>query len=212
MKMNKLAAIIPALNESLTIGEVVDHVSKFAVPIVIDDGSVDGTAEIAKDKGAIVISHEYNKGYDRALESGLQKAASLDFEYAITIDADGQHDPGLIAQFHSYLQLGYDVVVGSRNRHQRIAEKIFSYFGRAFWGIQDPLCGMKAYRLDSLVGIIGRNPKYDSIGTSYAILAAKSRNKIVNIPIVVRNRADSPRFGSGLKANLKIIKALVHAL
>ena len=95
----RVALVIPALNEEKTIYEVVKESLKFGLVVVVDDGSVDQTAKFAELGGAVVVSHEKNKGYDSALNSGFIKAESLGCEYIITLDADGQHNPKLIHKF-----------------------------------------------------------------------------------------------------------------
>ncbi|MBI5961005.1 MAG: glycosyltransferase family 2 protein [Chloroflexi bacterium] len=109
-------AVIAAYNEDRFIGSVVlktrhyvDHV------IVVDDGSTDQTAPLAEEAGAMVIRHEGNRGKAEAINTGLERARSLDAAVVILIDADGQHDPAeipaLIAPVESQQA---DVVVGSR--------------------------------------------------------------------------------------------------
>ncbi|MGF7119207.1 glycosyltransferase family 2 protein [Methanobacterium oryzae] len=112
--MIKLTAIIPAYNEELAIGSIVigskKHVDRV---IVIDDGSVDNTVEIAQLAGADVISHETNKGKGIALKTGLLAARNSDI--IITLDSDGQHNydeiPKLIAPI---INGEADIVNGSR--------------------------------------------------------------------------------------------------
>ncbi len=211
MRLELVAAIIPALNESHTIREVVLKVKKYAVPIVVDDGSSDQTGVLAESVGAIVVRHNESLGYDLALQSGLFKAIDMEINYAITIDADGQHCPAMIRKFKQELISGFDVVVGVRGTHQRFSELIFSLLTNILWGIQDPLCGMKGYRL-SHIKKLGIFTTYKSVGTEYVMRAARSRLTIKNIDISVFERKDKSRFGSGLIANLIIIKALIIGL
>jgi glycosyltransferase involved in cell wall biosynthesis len=206
-----VAAVIPALNEAAAIGPVIAGLKSQAAVIVVDDGSTDRTAEIARDAGAIVVQHPRNRGYDAALASGLQRAADARFEFAVTLDADGQHNPGLLGLFVDALEGGADLVVGARDRHQRVSEAAFAWVGRRVWGIEDPLCGMKGYRLASFTNA-GRFDRYKSIGTSFALQAARSRFQIVQIPIKTRPRNGTPRFGSGLRPNLVIFKSLLLGL
>ena len=145
---SKLAVIIPAWNERDTIGNVVRSVIGISTPIVVNDCSKDSTATEAAEAGAIVVNHEVNHGYDGALNSGFQKAAELGFEYAITFDADGQHDADLLRQFYMLLLNGNDLVLGIRPFFPRFSEFIFSLVSRFTLGVRDPLCGMKGYRMD----------------------------------------------------------------
>ena len=77
MKLARVAIVIPAFNESATISEVVSAISALGIAIVVNDGSHDKTEQLAREAGALVVSHEVNLGYDLALASGLAKAILL---------------------------------------------------------------------------------------------------------------------------------------
>jgi len=203
--------VIPAYNEELSIQRVVKNILKYTRVIVVDDGSNDKTAAIAKNEGCEVVIHNFNKGYDQAITSGMQKALELGFDYAITMDADGQHNPDTITSFINEFDKGADLVIGIRNKRQRIAESIFAKVSRMLWGIKDPLCGMKGYRL-SLVKLAGKFDSYGSIGTELTIRAAKAGFKIHQVPVDMFERKGAPRFGNGIRPNLKIMRALFYAL
>jgi glycosyltransferase involved in cell wall biosynthesis len=203
----QFAAVIPAFNEARSIEAVVQHVSHRALAIVVDDGSTDNTAVLARTAGAYVVSHPVNRGYDCALETGLRTAIILGCTFAVTIDADGQHDPSLLDRFNSELNAGADFVVGKRDQTQRWSETLFCILGRVVWGLNDPLCGMKGYRLSILDNAKNINT-YRSIGTELAIRLVKGGVKARQILVETRPRQGDSRFGRGLKANIAIIKAL----
>ncbi len=204
----RCAAVIPAFNEGQKIAAVVREIVPFALPIVVDDGSTDGTAQLAAAAGAIVVHHSRNLGYDAALQTGLFKAMELGCEYGITLDGDGQHAPSTLGVFIERLSNGADLVIGRRERSQRFAEAVFSLVGRCMWGIDDPLCGMKGYKLAHL-RLLGHFDAYCSIGTEFAIRAARSGLKIVNVPVPIAPRVGESRFGIGWRPNLKILRALL---
>lgn len=210
-RSNQLAVVIPALNEARAITEVIAGVSQYGVPIVVDDGSRDDTAQLAERAGAIVIKHPMNRGYDKALESGLFKAIELGFRYAVTLDADGQHFPQTLLAFKTELSKGADLVIGTRDHHQRLAESVFAILGKSLWGMADPLCGMKGYKLSHLEKL-GHFDSYRSIGTEFAIRCARSRLELRYVPVPTRDRTGSSRFGSGFRANYKIFRAMVIGL
>lgn len=207
MERHRVGIVIPAFNEAATIGEVVAGASKYGIAIVIDDGSSDATALFARAEGASVAQHDTNYGYDRALNSGFILASKLGCEYVVTMDADGQHDPIILPSFINALENGADVVIGIRDRRQRVAEVIFAWISSLKWGIHDPLCGMKAYRIE-VYKKLGHFDSYDSIGTELAIYAAKNNKRIVQLPIKTRKRVDEPRFFKKYSANVLILRAL----
>lgn len=206
MDRSRIAIIIPALNEEATIQDVIRQVMPYGVPIVVDDGSTDDTAEIVKLAGAELVKHAFNQGYDGALNSGFSYAGALDFQYVITIDADGQHKPEQLIEFIRFLDEGYELVLGVRDRMPRISELIFARLSKVLWGISDPLCGMKAYHINTYKRL-GAFSTFQSIGTELAVATRMSGVSFHELPIHINDRLDKPRFGSILSANLRILKA-----
>src|SRR5574341_2139540 len=87
--------IIPAFNEALSISRVVASITRLYPDVdvaVINDGSHDGTARLAKEAGASVLSHPFNMGYGVSLQTGYKLAVRNDYRYVVQIDGDGQHD------------------------------------------------------------------------------------------------------------------------
>ncbi|NLI14854.1 MAG: glycosyltransferase family 2 protein, partial [candidate division Zixibacteria bacterium] len=93
----RLLAIIPAFQAVSYIRGVIDSAKdRVSDILVVDDGSTDGTGEIAKSAGAIVVRHDSNRGKGAALKTGFAYAIEHDYEAVVTLDADGQHDPKYI--------------------------------------------------------------------------------------------------------------------
>lgn len=203
----RVAVVIPAFNECQTIGQIVTGVRAYGTPIVVDDGSHDTTALLAVQAGAQLVKHETNQGYDAALNSGCAYAAAQGFDFILTLDADGQHRPQLIAEFVQRLLAGADMVAGIRDKHQRFAERVFSWVGKAVWGVHDPLCGMKAYSMQ-LYRDCGHFDSYQSIGTELTLFAARHHYAVAQVAVPTVDRLDAPRFGRRWSANLKIFRAL----
>ncbi len=208
MDRSRIAIIIPALNEEATIASVVSKVAIFGQPIVVDDGSTDNTAKLALAEGAKVVSHNVNSGYDKAINSGFACANELGCEYVITMDGDGQHSTNVLASFIKCLDNGVDIVLGVRDSYQRFSECLFAWITKHRWGVSDPLCGMKGYRIH-LYRERGYFDTYGSIGTELTIYAAINGKKIVEVPVETQSRLDGSRFGNIISANKKIIRALV---
>jgi len=132
---------IPAYNEEKTIGKVITDIKKVMnqtkykyLVLVIDDGSKDKTAEIAKKNGAIVHSHSKNYGLAETFRTEIEKALKLGFDVFVHTDADGQYLAKDIPRLINEIKKGYDLVLGSRFRGKiedmsllkRIGNKIFS--------------------------------------------------------------------------------------
>jgi len=199
-KIARVAILIPAFNEAEVVGSVVSAVSVFGEVIVVNDGSTDDTEHAACSAGALVVCHEVNRGYDYALATGLERAIAENFDFAITVDGDGQHEPERIQEVINELLCGADVVVGIRDRFQRISETVFAGMAKMLWGISDPLCGMKGYRLSKL-NAIGALCSYRSIGTEIVIRAVRSGWGVRQVSVKTRDRKDGSRFGAGFLAN-----------
>lgn len=110
--------VIPALNEERTIGSVVEGVRGLQPPVdilVVDDGSRDRTAEIARAGSALVLSHPFRLGYGAALQTGYKFGRAQGYSHLVQMDADGQHAARDVPRLLEPLLRGEaDVVVGSR--------------------------------------------------------------------------------------------------
>lgn len=112
----RLLVIVPALNEEETIAAVVgDARANLSCDVlVVDDGSSDATAQIARAAGATVVSLPYNLGVGGALRTGLRYAAQHGYNRVVQLDGDGQHDAREAKRVLDLLEDGHDLVVGSR--------------------------------------------------------------------------------------------------
>lgn len=125
----KLAVVIPARNEEKRLGAVlralpkkIEGVSEISA-IVVSDASVDATATIARSAGATVLEHRLNLGAGGATLTGLVAARQLGHSVAVTIDADGQHDPHDIHSIMTvYRRHRPDLIIGSRFLSETIGE------------------------------------------------------------------------------------------
>ena len=140
MEEYRVGIVIPAFNEELTIAQVVNSVKGYGYAIVVNDASTDKTQEMAEKSGAITIMHENNQGYDGALNSGFSKADELNCYMVITFDADGQHDVNLLEEYIQLIDSGFQVVIGVRNKFQRMTETSFSRLGLFY--LLNPCTGM----------------------------------------------------------------------
>lgn len=212
MDGSRLAIIIPAFREAATIGAVVAAAAAHGDVIVIDDHSPDDTGARAAAAGATVFRNDVNLGYDKTLSRGFTEAQAMGCSHAVTMDADGEHDPALLAQFRRLLiDDRVPLVLGCRPRKQRFAEVVMGLYIRLRFGVRDILCGMKGYSLDLLAANGGFDTS-NSIGTELAINSIRRGVGFVQVPVHGRRRADAPRFGRRIGANLRIFAALARVL
>ncbi len=116
--MTRVAVLIPAYNAARTLEPVVKAAREVNDNVVvIDDGSRDGTGDVAKRAGATtVLTHEVNRGKGAALKTGFKWACSQDLDGVITLDADGQHLPREIPKFlDCFAKTGGDLIIGGRS-------------------------------------------------------------------------------------------------
>tara|TARA_Y100000992_G_C21265953_1_gene493961 strand:- start:1449 stop:2093 length:645 start_codon:yes stop_codon:yes gene_type:complete len=210
--MKELLIIIPALNEEKMIEKIIQKVKIFGDVLVVDDGSKDNTKYIAIKNRALVISHNTNLGYDKAINSGLNFFIKKKYKYVITIDADGQLPPDYIKLFKKKLQSKSDIVCGVRSRVDRIGEKIFIFFSKIIWNLQDPLCGMKGYSFNYVKKFFNNNNFFNYISTELLIKGKKRKIKITELKIKNKNRLDESRFGSGILTEFKIVLTFIKCV
>lgn len=210
METPRVAIVIPAYNEEKTIASVINKVSAFGDVIVVNDCSNDNTEDESIKSGAIVVNHIVNKGYDGALNSGFYYASEQGYNYVITFDADGQHSEESLTDYIKHLQQ-YQLVLGVRPECARLSERIFSWLTNRLYGVKDPLCGMKGYRIE-LYDQLGYFDEINSIGTELALTSIKNNCSYIQLSIPITEREDAPRFGRILRANIIILQAMYRYL
>jgi len=152
-------AIVPALNEEKQIPAVVAEIKKNAPAfdvLVIDDGSTDRTAQVARAAGAAVVRHPFNMGYGVALQTAYKYATRRGYDILVQLDGDGQHDPSYIPRLAEQVTSGAtDVCVGTRFLEnlgyfppffRRVGMVVFGYIASRATGrrVTDPTSGYQA--------------------------------------------------------------------
>jgi len=192
-KPDKGCVIIPAYREAGRIGAVVEGVKAF-VPdvIVVDDGSPDATASQAERAGAMVIRHEVNRGKGAALDTGFRAARAQGFDFAITMDGDGQHAPSDLPAFvQAYHQSGIPVLIGTRMSDTRSMPRIRLMTNRFMswllsremgqW-VPDTQCGYRLYALAVVPEISAESQRFAA--ESEILMELSHRGvKIGSVPI-----------------------------
>lgn len=111
--------LIPAFNEVKHIVDVIKKAKQFLPVIVVDDGSKDETASVSIKAGAVVYKQVPNQGKGAALQRGFQEAVKSGYDFLITMDADGQHDPEELPLFlKSFEETRADLIIGYRDFSQ----------------------------------------------------------------------------------------------
>jgi glycosyltransferase involved in cell wall biosynthesis len=219
LKMDKtdVSIIIPAYNEAETIGDLVLKIKSihpdFEV-IVINDGSTDDTAAIAREAGAHVHSHPYNIGNGAAIKSGIRVANG---DILVFMDADGQHDPKDIARLIENMP-DYDMVVGARfiNSQASVGRALGNKFYNilasyvAKFKIKDLTSGFRAVKLDLARQLLYLLPNTYSYPTTLTLSALRSGRPLLYIPIQVKNRKTGKSniglFKDGVRFFMIIVK------
>lgn len=196
--------IIPALNEQDSVGSVIAELRAHAPDydqLVIDDGSTDRTAAVARAAGARVVSLPFNMGVGTALRTGFRFAERNGYERVIQTDADGQHDPADIARLVAQLDAGADLVIGSRflardghysvDRTRALAMRLLRITTRVLTGrsIQDNTSGFRAFS-QPLVTYFSRSYPREFLSDTVEalIMASYGGYRIAEIPVTMRCR------------------------
>ncbi|MBT4511381.1 MAG: glycosyltransferase family 2 protein [Chloroflexi bacterium] len=214
----KIIAAIPCFNEERFIGSVVAKAKKYVDRvIVIDDGSTDDSAEIAKSAGATVYRHEENRGYGAAIASALERGRSKKADILVILDGDGQHDPKEIPHLvKPILDDEADVVVGSRflekeNRspiYRRVGQRILTTATNIGSGhkLSDSQSGCRAYSAKALKEM---NVSERGMSVSSEIQFAIKENglRVAEVPIDVcyDEKAKRSPVGHGVSVLTRIL-------
>jgi len=195
------AAVVPAFNEGSSIVSLINAIRRhLPVVIVVDDGSTDKTPELARTAGAEVVRHERNLGKGAALKTGLSLALKQGFEWALTLDGDGQHAPDDVPGFTACAEeTGARLVVGNRRPdaaaipwlRRRVnwwmSRKISQRAGRH---LPDTQCGFRLIHLETWSGLPLETEHFEVESEMLlAFLAADCRVEFVPIQVINRKRS-----------------------
>ncbi|HEX7671941.1 MAG TPA: glycosyltransferase family 2 protein [Polyangiaceae bacterium] len=195
-----IAAVVPAYDAEATVGAVVRGLlaeAPFAPPrgavIVVDDGSLDSTSQVARECGAIVLRHASNRGKGAALRTGFEHALTLGAEACVTVDADGQHFPREAALLAAHPAPLRALVLGVRDlsrdgapRANRFSNGISNFFLSRFTGLglEDTQCGLRRYPLRETLRL-GASANGYAYEAECVLRAARGGLPIVQTPIRV---------------------------
>jgi len=227
----KLLVVIPAHNEEQNVGRVTAQVRE-CVPqadiLVVDDGSSDGTARVARKAGAFVVSLPLNLGIGAAVQTGYILAREMAYDIVVRIDADGQHDPAEVPRLISVLlENDADVIMGSRFIEDRehstsVARGIGIRMLAALLSlvthqrVTDPTCGFQAAKRDAIAFYTDEYP-HDYPEPETRALLHRAGFLVKEAPVSVHRRLEGQSSITSLgsvyymtKVTLAIIIALLR--
>ena len=214
----KIVAGMPAFNEEKYVGSLVLKTREYVNEVfVVDDGSSDETAKVAKLAGADVIQHEQNKGYGAAIQSILAEAKKRNADVLVILDADAQHNPKEIPKImQPVLENKADFVIGTRQKqkkkipfYRRIGQKVILSSVKMLSDnedLTDTECGFRAFSRKALDSLEIRE---NGMAVSAETVAEAVRKKLVikQVPVSVTYNDDSStlnpvRHGVGVLASI----------
>jgi glycosyltransferase involved in cell wall biosynthesis len=207
----RIVAVIPAYNEERYIGSVVLKVRHYVdAVIVVDDGSMDSTAEIAQAAGAIVLRHEGNRGKGVALNTGFRRAGELDPDAIVVLDGDSQHLPAEMPSILApIVRREADIVVGSRYlvgkggvpRGRSWGHRAFTFLTNVTSGVRvtDSQSGFRALSPRALAAVILSSDGF-SAESEMQFLAREYDLRMIEVPITADyvEKAKRPVMAHGL--------------
>ena len=217
---SKTLIVMPALNEEQVIAQVLEELFQTLPDIkclVVDDGSTDNTAQIAKEAGAIVIRLPYNLGVGGAMRVGFNYAIENSFEAVVQLDADGQHDPKDIPKLIEKLNKA-DLVLGARFA----GEGNYSVKGPRKWAmvllanilsrsakikLTDTTSGFRASG-NKAIKLFAKHYPAEYLGDTVEslVIAARAGLVILQVPVSMRERAGGIPSHSPIKATIFLFR------
>jgi len=191
----RILAVIPCYNEEFAIGSIVLKAKQYVdTVLIVDDGSSDDTVTIAKQAGATVISHKKNLGKSTAIKTGFKYALAHNFDYVVTIDGDGQHNPAEIPSvLENVVNNGHDISIGVRSgfntempNWRRIGKRVLDYatsFGNGGM-VTDSQCGFRAFNKEAVEGLTRSMNGNGFSGESEQLIKAHALGlEVTNTPV-----------------------------
>ncbi|HEV2771031.1 MAG TPA: glycosyltransferase family 2 protein [Solirubrobacteraceae bacterium] len=224
--MSGKLAIVPAYNEeasvAFVVGELREYTPEFDV-VVVDDGSTDGTSRVAREAGAAVLRMPFNLGIGGTVQAGYQYALERDYDFAVQVDGDGQHDAREISTLLGHLRSNPDIdmVTGSRflrieedchrsTRPRRAGIAIFSRVLSLITGqpVTDPTSG---FRMTNRRGIalFARDYPHDYPEVEAVLMIHAHRLRSAEVPVRMRPRTTGVSSINPSRSAYYMIKVLL---
>jgi glycosyltransferase involved in cell wall biosynthesis len=218
-------AIVPALNEAENIGRVIDELRAFDPGldiVVVDDGSLDGTAQAAAAMGARVLRLPFNLGIGGAVQTGFRFAFENGYDIAVRVDGDGQHDPAQLDRVLAPVLNGEaDIVVGSRfaaigasgyrsSRTRRIGIRLLAWVVSRIVGqrVTDTTSGFQALNREG-IALFARDYPHDYPEVEATVMVFRHRLRLTEVPVEMRERAAGSSSITALRSIYYMVKVLL---
>jgi glycosyltransferase involved in cell wall biosynthesis len=218
-------AIVPALNEAENIGRVIDELRAFDPGldiVVVDDGSLDGTAQAAAAMGARVLRLPFNLGIGGAVQTGFRFAFENGYDIAVRVDGDGQHDPAQLDRVLAPVLNGEaDIVVGSRfaatgasgyrsSRTRRIGILLLAWVVSRIVGqrVTDTTSGFQALNREG-IALFARDYPHDYPEVEATVMVFRHRLRLTEVPVEMRERAAGSSSITALRSIYYMVKVLL---
>jgi len=219
-------AIVPAYNEHAAIAGVIDEIRAFDPELdvlVVDDGSHDDTAAVARAHGAYVVSLPFNLGIGGAVQTGFRYAAAHGYELAARVDGDGQHDPAELAQLLPVVLAGEaDICVGSRfagpggyrsSRSRRVGIRILARVVSMLTRqrVTDTTSGFQVLNRKA-IALFAADYPHDYPEVEAAVMLHKHRLRLAEAPVHMRERVHGTSSITALRSVYYMSKVLLAVL
>jgi glycosyltransferase involved in cell wall biosynthesis len=218
-------AIVPAYNEERNIGALLDELRAFdpgLEVVVVSDGSVDRTAEVAAEHGAHVVALPFNLGIGGAVQTGFRFAFERDYDVVVRVDGDGQHDPAQLGRVLGPLLHGdADIVVGSRfagdsasgyrsSRSRRIGIRLLAGIVSRIVGqrLTDTTSGFQAVNRRG-IALFARDYPHDYPEVEAIVMVHRHRLRLLEVPVEMRERGGGRSSITALRSVYYMVKVVL---
>ena len=216
-------AIVPAYNEAANVGRVVDELRAFDAGldvVVVSDGSVDRTADVAAEHGAHVVRLPFNLGIGGAVQTGFKYAWEQGYELAVRCDGDGQHDPAELPKVLEPVLAGTaDIVVGSRfvgdrsyrsSAARRVGIRLLATIVSAIarQRVTDTTSGFQALNRKALALFAADYP-HDYPEVEGMVMTIKHKLRLQEVPVRMREREHGQSSITALRSIYYMAKVLL---
>jgi glycosyltransferase involved in cell wall biosynthesis len=223
LAVRRRIAIVPALNEEGNVGRVIAEIRAFdpgLEVVVVDDGSVDATAAVARDAGVHVLRLPFNLGIGGAVQTGFRYAFEHGYELAVRVDGDGQHDPAQLGLILEPVLAGQaDIVVGSRfagsegyrsSRSRRVGIRLLAWVVSTLvrQRVTDTTSGFQALNRDG-IRLFATDYPHDYPEVEAAVMVVRHRLRLVEVPVSMRERRAGRSSITALRSIYYMVKVLL---